>query len=109
MAQYRGLSDTDSRLILLAPDDNVAVVARPIAAGERIRVRGQAIAIEQALGFGHKLALDDLALGARVLKYGAPIGRASRAIRIGEHVHTHNLVSAYIRTFAREGEGAYDR
>ena len=109
MTEFRGLSDTDPRLIRLAPDDNIAVVARPIAAGERIAVRGRPVAVDRPLDFGHKLALDDIAEGARVVKYGAPIGRAVRAIKLGEHVHTHNLASAYIRTFARDGEGAYDQ
>ena len=31
---------------------------------------------------------------------GAPIGRASRAIAPGDHVHLHNLVSNYTPTYA---------
>jgi (2R)-sulfolactate sulfo-lyase subunit alpha len=40
---------------------------------------------------GHKIALRDLAAGERVIKYGVPIGVATRDIRAGEHVHVHNL------------------
>ena len=40
---------------------------------------------------GHKIALTDLPAGALVHKYGHVIGMASRPIRAGEHVHTHNL------------------
>jgi altronate hydrolase len=40
---------------------------------------------------GHKVALRELGAGDRVLKYGQVIGRATRPIRRGEHVHTHNL------------------
>jgi altronate dehydratase small subunit len=32
--------------------------------------------------------------GADVLKYGQVIGRTSRAIKAGEHVHVHNVESA---------------
>ena len=50
---------------------------------------------------GHKRALTDIPAGAPVVKYGFPIGRASRFIPRGAHVHTHNLVSAL------EGTGNY--
>ncbi len=42
---------------------------------------------------GHKFALRDIAEGEYVLKYGEIIGRASRDIRRGEWVHTHNVRS----------------
>ena len=42
---------------------------------------------------GHKYALCDIAEGAYVLKYGAIIGRATRDIKKGEWVHTHNVRS----------------
>jgi altronate hydrolase len=35
-----------------------------------------------------------MSAGAAVHKYGWPIGRATRAIGPGEHVHTHNLATA---------------
>lgn len=43
---------------------------------------------------GYKLARREIAAGERVVKYGLPIGRASRDIRRGEVVHTGNLKSA---------------
>ena len=60
--------------IKLSPADNVEVVLR----GERP---------------GHKLAVRDIAEGEPVIKYGYPIGVASRAIKKGEWVHSHNLRS----------------
>jgi len=42
---------------------------------------------------GHKYALRDIAAGENVLKYGMPIGHATRAIARGEHVHVHNLAT----------------
>ena len=58
------------------------------------------------LPLGHKVATRAIAAGEKVVKYGAPIGSAMRAIAQGEHVHTHNLRSDYLPTFAR-GEGAH--
>jgi hypothetical protein len=39
--------------------------------------------------------------GAKVIKYGAVIGSATRDIAPGEVVHTHNLRSDYLPTFLR--------
>ena len=40
---------------------------------------------------GHKYARRDIAEGENVVKYGMPIGHATRAIKAGEHVHVHNV------------------
>ncbi len=40
---------------------------------------------------GHKYALRDIAAGENVVKYGMPIGHATRAIAKGEHVHVENV------------------
>jgi urease beta subunit len=31
--------------------------------------------------------------GDKVIKYGAVIGQATRPIRVGDHVHVHNMKS----------------
>lgn len=65
------------------------------------------VRVAAAVPQGHKLALVDLPAGARVTKYGQPIGRASAAIAAGEHVHSHNLVTALAGELAyRPGQGA---
>ena len=40
---------------------------------------------------GHKYARCDIANGELIIKYGQPIGHATSDIKIGEHVHTHNV------------------
>lgn len=40
---------------------------------------------------GHKYAHRKIACGENVIKYGQPIGHATRDIEPGEHVHTHNM------------------
>ncbi|MGC4030381.1 MAG: SAF domain-containing protein [Tepidisphaeraceae bacterium] len=39
--------------------------------------------------------MSDLAAGDPVIKFGVPIGRASRPIRRGEWVHLHNCDSNF--------------
>jgi len=99
--------DHDDRLIRLAPEDNICVAARSMAAGETVAIDGVGVTLAEAVPVGHKIAARTIAAGERVLKYGAPIGSATRAIAPGEIVHVHNLKSDYIPTFDREGGGAY--
>ncbi len=83
------------RLLRLAPEDNVAVAAMAIEAGQTLPWEGRTITFAGAIPTGHKVAVVAIAAGEKVIKYGAPIGSATCAIGAGEHVHTHNLKSDY--------------
>lgn len=89
-------SETDARLLVLAPGDNIAVARLEIAAGTALKVAGRQVMLQRALGFGHKIALRDIADGEKIVKYGAPIGRATEAIALGAYVHNHNVASDYM-------------
>jgi (2R)-sulfolactate sulfo-lyase subunit alpha len=45
----------------------------------------------EAVPLGHKIALQPLAKGDTVLKYGNDIGRIVADVAKGDHVHVHNL------------------
>ncbi len=47
--------------------------------------------VEVNLEDGHKYALRDISAGENVIKYGNPIGHATKDIKCGEHVHSHNV------------------
>jgi len=79
------------------PRDDVAAALREIKAGERLL----GVVAAQDIPMGHKIALHNLAEGQPVLKFGFPIGHATRAIVAGEHVHTHNVATSL------QGSGAY--
>jgi D-threo-aldose 1-dehydrogenase len=93
---------TPPKLILLHPDDNVLVCIAPIAAGERVAVGDLELRAVEAIEVGHKLARRPISPGEGILKYGAPIGSATRAIATGEWVHVHNMKSDYIPTHDRQ-------
>lgn len=48
---------------------------------------------ENSIPRGHKIALNDIAEGQYIYKYGFPIGIATKNIAKGEWVHSHNLVT----------------
>lgn len=78
-----------ARVLRLHPHDNVAVALADLAAGEAV----DGVIARDAVARGHKIALSAIPAGRDVIKYGFPIGRASRDIAAGEHVHVHNLAS----------------
>ena len=86
------LPTAENSLIRLHPADNVAVARVPLSPGARLVAGEREIAARDTVPAGHKIALVSIAAGALVLRYGEAIGRASRPIEAGEHVHTHNLL-----------------
>jgi altronate hydrolase len=79
------------RAVVLRDDDNVAVATRPIPRGAILELGGRTIGIREPIGLGHKVALDAIAAGEPVRKYGQIIGFASRDISPGSRVHVENL------------------
>ena len=90
--------DNDPRLLRLSPEDNICAVTTTIEAGESIAIAGRLVKVAETLPCGHKMAIEPIRAGAKVIKYGAPIGSATRDIAPGEYVHTHNLKSDYLPT-----------
>ncbi len=93
----------DRRLLLLSPRANVAAARQTIAAGERILIAGQLVTVAQDIPSGHKVAVRPIAAGEKIIKYGAPIGSATRDIAPGQYVHTHNIKSDYLPTYTQRG------
>ncbi|MDP3853761.1 UxaA family hydrolase [Phenylobacterium sp.] len=82
---------TDAASILrIDPRDDVATALVALAAGDS----AGGVTARTAIPAGHKIALNAVAAGDPVLKYGWPIGRASADIAPGDHVHSHNLATA---------------
>ena len=79
--------------------DTVATLfADGVHSGDEVEVRdkrGNAwrVTVLDDIPYGHKIALEDMEAGQPVIKYGEELGRASRNIRRGNHVHVHNLDS----------------
>ena len=83
-----------SKALLVHPDDSVATLVEPAAAGESVTFVGQSVTALSDVPSGHKIAIHAIAAGDPVVKFGFPIGTARAHIAIGAHVHTHNLATA---------------
>lgn len=83
--------------IVIKPEDNVATALRDLGGGEAAAVGvGDGtleITLVDAVAFGHKFALKDIAAGEDIRKYGEVIGRATAPIRRGGHAHVQNIES----------------
>jgi D-threo-aldose 1-dehydrogenase len=91
-----------TKLLLLDDRDNVLVCVAPIAAGETIEIDGAEILAPEPIALGHKVARRRLAVGDRVIKYGAPIGSMTAEVPIGAWVHMHVMKSDYIASHTRK-------
>jgi len=87
-------------VIAHAQGDTVGVAVRGVVAGEQVMCFSDAdgssssVSVTADLPLGHKVALVEMAEGGQVVKYGLVVGVATSRIRVGEHVHTHNVRSA---------------
>src|SRR5262245_7445823 len=79
-------------VLMLRQSDNVGVVRQPLNAGDKIEINGRQIEVREAIAPGHKIALQGIAQGAPVIKYGEIIADATCDIGEGAWVHTHNTV-----------------
>jgi altronate dehydratase small subunit len=91
--------------------DNVATTTSVVVAGDEVEVlspNGDVILIAKPVEeiiFGHKIALKEIKTGEDIVKYGEVIGKADKLIKIGEWVHTHNVVSARMNTAGEKEVG----
>ncbi|ATW28263.1 hypothetical protein DCMF_00430 [Candidatus Formimonas warabiya] len=85
------------RLVSLSAEDNAATALSDISPGDEccLEVAGNKYKFnaEEGIPFGHKVALIDFQPGDQVIKYGEIIGRATKTIKKGSHLHIHNVVS----------------
>jgi altronate hydrolase len=85
------VTDELEQTLVIHPSDGVAVALVDLPAGQTLVADGATLVAVERIPAGHKVALRAHDAGEPVVKYGYPIGRATRNIAPGEHIHTHNL------------------
>lgn len=86
------------RALAIDAADNVATVLSDVESGQAVMAEGPCgsldLAAAEFIPAFHKVALSPIELGGDVVKYGEFIGKATRRIAAGEHVHVHNCASS---------------
>ena len=89
---------SEPHFLVHSPKDNVGVVViEDLRAGtEMLGVITETdsvlnITVLNDIPIGHKVALTDLKTGDTIIKYGEDIGKMVGDVKMGEHVHVHNL------------------
>lgn len=90
-----GFGDASRDLLVMSDVDNVATALRKLEIGDTctyIRYHTElTIRLMEPIPFGHKVAIEPIAVGSYVRKYGEVIGRATVSIACGHYVHVHNV------------------
>lgn len=81
----------ENKILKIHKNDNVCVALEDLSKGENITIDNKEITLKENIGIGHKISLKNILQGEDVIKYGYPIGMATKNIYEGELVHTHNL------------------
>ena len=81
----------DTAYLKINPIDKVVVALRPMKAGEPITVGNEVVELLQDVPQGHKILLQDVKEGEDIIKYGYPIGHATKALKAGEWINENNL------------------
>ncbi|VXB73429.1 Altronate hydrolase [Flavobacterium sp. 9R] len=79
------------KLIKVNPTDNVAVALVNLSAGEVLSFENETITVESDVKMKHKIALQPLEAGDRIIMYGVLVGKASARIAKGGLLSTANV------------------
>ena len=86
------------KVLVLNEIDNIAVCLVDLEIGEVIGQDGINLTIQNRIPRGHKIATKNISKDDGIIKYGERMGHATSDIKIGEHVHTHNVLGDRLST-----------
>lgn len=75
------------KFIIINDKDNVMVALEDFKKGDIVNN----IEIKEDIAKGHKVTIKDINENEEIIKYGYPIGTATKNILKGSHVHIHNI------------------
>jgi len=93
-----------TKFVLVNETDNVLICCQTVELDELVMINNQQYKMSSAIGVGHKVANISINTGQKIIRYGVSIGSATADIKIGEHVHLHNMKSDYIPSHTRQSK-----
>lgn len=90
------------------PKDNVGIALTDLDAGTVLELkageRSITVKLTEPITYQHKFSIVPIAPGEDVVKYGEVIGKATRQIDPGQHVHVHNMIGLRLGATLRKEE-----
>jgi len=86
------------KLIKVHPIDNVAIALVDIPKGEEIVFEGQTVVLKDKVSAKHKISLESLKDGGKIIMYGVLVGKANGAISEGEPLTVQNVTHQSSKT-----------
>ncbi|KJS84469.1 MAG: altronate hydrolase [Peptococcaceae bacterium BICA1-8] len=83
------------KFILINEEDSVVVATQELKKGEIINLLDKSIILTENIALGHKIAIKELKKGEEIIKYGYSFGLATQEIKLGNWVHSHNVMSIH--------------
>lgn len=81
------------KMIQISEKDNVAVAFHPVEKGTVLALGDRQVTVLEDIPQGHKVSICPIEKEGQVIKYGFPIGHATKEIAEGSWVHTHNMAT----------------
>ncbi len=83
-----------SPLLKLHPEDNIAIARNSVAENQACAItETENVTARESIDLGHKVAIQPIAKGERIRKFGQVIGFATCDIEPGDWIHSHNLAA----------------
>lgn len=83
--------------LIINEKDSVAVAIEELKEGDlakyKVGEEMREINIVQNIPIYHKFAIVNVKEGELIYKYGQVIGKATQDIKVGQHIHSHNILS----------------
>ena len=83
-----GIKEISPLFVRIADNDNVAIAVKDVPAGTAV---AEGIMTTQKIPQAHKVALEDIAVNGRVVRYGVILGYAKEPIKKGEWINEFML------------------
>ena len=99
-------------------EDTVAVVSQPVKAGTVVNAAGETLTALADIPLGHKIALQDMAAGELVYKYGLvpvvavprrPLPKGNGSTRTTSRILQRSCVTAMQKNFERKWGERYEQ
>jgi altronate dehydratase len=85
------------KYIIIDSKDNCSTALENIPQNAIVDLSNKTIMINNMIPLGHKFAIMNIKKGDYIIKYGEVIGVATEDINQGDWIHTHNIISSYLK------------